>query len=237
MRKNVPEVFAAFHHGWSMESFRARNGWDGWLSGIFPVWQAVFILAGAVFGFAAYSGVWWWSESRVQQLIYGALVIQVVASAIVCWVLPHYIASSVIGLLPAAILGLRRCSRFVKLHHVLQGWDGWQRVWPTGVLVARCVLLIISVRSKMLRPQPGWIARRAALIEELHQLPGKHLVLVQYSESHNVHPEWVYNEADMDNAKILWAHDDRLEWHQILVEQYQSERQIWRLKPDEGFEL
>ena len=89
----------------------------------------------------------------------------------------------------------------------------------------------------MLRPQPGWIVRRAALIEELHQLPGKHLFLVQYSESHNVHQEWVYNEADMDNAKILWAHDDRLEWQQLLVEQYQSERQIWQLKPDEGFEL
>lgn len=236
-RTDVPEVFAAFHHGWSMESFRERNGWDGWLSGLFPAGQAVFILAGAVFGVAALSGVWWWSESRVQQLLYGALLIQVVASAIVCWVLPHYIAPSVIGLLPAAILGLRRCWRCVKSQHVLRGWDGWQRVWPAAVLVVQCVLLFISVRSKTLRPQPGWIVQRAALIEELHQLPGQHLVLVQYSEDHDVHQEWVYNEADMADAKILWAHDDRPEWHQLLVEQYQSERQIWQLKPDEGFEL
>ena len=89
----------------------------------------------------------------------------------------------------------------------------------------------------MLRPQPEWVVQRAAKIEELHQLPGQHLVLVQYSENHDVHQEWVYNEADMANAKILWAHDDRPEWRQLLVEEYHSERQIWQLKPDEGFEL
>ncbi len=38
-------------------------------------------------------------------------------------------------------------------------------------------------------------------------MPSKQLVIVSYSPDHHPADEWVYNESDIENAKVIWARD------------------------------
>lgn len=73
--------------------------------------------------------------------------------------------------------------------------------------------------------------RRAELVTKLEEVPGKHLVVVRYAPSHNVHDEWVYNDSDIDRSKIVWARDIDPARNQELVD-YFHDRHIWLLEPD-----
>jgi hypothetical protein len=65
----------------------------------------------------------------------------------------------------------------------------------------------------------------------LDSLPGQHLVIVRYAPGHDPNLEWVYNAADIDHAKIVWARDmgqgDNLE-----LLRYFSNRRVWIVEPD-----
>ena len=86
---------------------------------------------------------------------------------------------------------------------------------PTGLFLARsiipmCVLMIpVQVHILAAPPKPGtWAAigpERAAIEMQLGSLPGGQLVLVRYDPQHPPLWDWVYNEADIDHAKIVWA--------------------------------
>jgi len=73
---------------------------------------------------------------------------------------------------------------------------------------------------------------RAAVQARLQQAPGKHLVLVRYRPEHEPFAEWVYNEADIDNSKIVWAREmDPSENHRLL--DYFKDRHAWLVEADE----
>jgi hypothetical protein len=72
---------------------------------------------------------------------------------------------------------------------------------------------------------------RAAIQKTLENTPGKHLVIVRYAEDHNVHDEWVFNGAEIDNAKVLWARELAPEQNEKLFA-YFRDRQIWLVTPD-----
>jgi hypothetical protein len=55
----------------------------------------------------------------------------------------------------------------------------------------------------------------------------RHLVIVSYAPEHSVHDEYVYNEADIDEARIVWARDMDPEKNERLM-QYFTGRMIWR---------
>jgi hypothetical protein len=63
---------------------------------------------------------------------------------------------------------------------------------------------------------------------------GKYLVIVKYPLSHNYHFEWVYNDADIDHAPIVWARDMDGQNKKLL--EYFKDRQVlhimvyWDLK-------
>src|SRR5208283_3750313 len=63
------------------------------------------------------------------------------------------------------------------------------------------------------------------------QIPGRHVVLVRYSPTHNLHREWVYNGAAIDSSDIVWARDSSPEQNRKLME-YFSDRNVWLLEPD-----
>jgi hypothetical protein len=72
---------------------------------------------------------------------------------------------------------------------------------------------------------------RAQIDARLEELPGKQLVFVRYAPWHEPLDEWVYNRADMDSAKVVWARDmgrtDNLE----LIHYY-ADRTAWLAEPD-----
>jgi hypothetical protein len=72
---------------------------------------------------------------------------------------------------------------------------------------------------------------RARVDNWLNARPGKHLVIVRYSEDHNPDCEWVYNKADIDSSKVVWAREIN-ESSDVNLLQYFSDRKAWLLEAD-----
>lgn len=72
---------------------------------------------------------------------------------------------------------------------------------------------------------------RARIQAELDRLPGKQLALVRYSPRHNPANEWVYNDPDLNNSKVIWAWDMGPEKNRELLQYYQD-RHLWLVQPD-----
>jgi len=73
---------------------------------------------------------------------------------------------------------------------------------------------------------------RARLLKQLQGETGRHLVLVRYQPSHNILEEWVYNGADIDGSKVVWARDMGPEKNRELLDYY-KDRRAWLVEPDE----
>ena len=71
---------------------------------------------------------------------------------------------------------------------------------------------------------------RADIESYLNDWPGQQLVIVRYAPSHNPAQEWVYNRADIDQSKIVWARE--LPDNSALLRYYPN-RTKWLLKADE----
>jgi hypothetical protein len=90
-------------------------------------------------------------------------------------------------------------------------------------------------------PPSTWIAswsgpghfgtRRASVEAALEKLPGKQLAIVRYAPQHNVFDEWVYNSADLDNSKVIWAREMDPSGDEALLHYYRN-RKTWLVQPD-----
>ena len=76
--------------------------------------------------------------------------------------------------------------------------------------------------------EPG---RRMLVNAELAKLPDKLLVFVRYWPRHIFQDEWVYNRADIDGARVVWARDLGPEEDDKLV-RLLGGRNVWLLEPD-----
>jgi len=72
---------------------------------------------------------------------------------------------------------------------------------------------------------------RVRIVSFLQGQPGGQLVVVRYSLYHFQSDEWVYNEPNIDAAKIVWARDTGAENNAELL-QYFRQRRVWLLEPD-----
>jgi len=61
---------------------------------------------------------------------------------------------------------------------------------------------------------------RARILKQLEASGGKHLVFVRYGLSHNLGEEWVYNGADIDRQRVIFAHDLGTEQNRTLLSYY-----------------
>jgi|tagenome__1003787_1003787.scaffolds.fasta_scaffold20989933_7 hypothetical protein len=113
---------------------------------------------------------------------------------------------------------------------------------PLGTMLSRAIVCLLvlhvgsNVRLRRCDPLP-WTCEgdvsRFAVIDTLNQQPGKHLIVVRYDEEeHNIHDEWVYNAADIDDSKIIWARELDGAQNTKLFE-YFKDRKIWLVTPDD----
>jgi hypothetical protein len=72
---------------------------------------------------------------------------------------------------------------------------------------------------------------RALLLDWLSRRPGKQLVIVHYSVHHSPDQEWVYNGADIDRSKVVWAREMDAKSDAQLI-QYFKDRKVWLLNAD-----
>jgi hypothetical protein len=152
-----------------------------------------------------------------------------VGTYLVVWSNAHY-AAPVTGLLMLLYVKSLRALRLMR-------WRNWR--W--GAVLARTVLLLLvaDTATAVVRRQCDtfyWTcqgdASRLAIARKLEALPGKHLVMVRYGEDHNIHDEWVYNGAEIDRAKVVWAREIDGEQDAKLLA-YFRDRRIWLVMPDD----
>jgi hypothetical protein len=75
------------------------------------------------------------------------------------------------------------------------------------------------------------VANRARIAALLEKTPGQHLVIVHYSPQHNSQAEWVYNRADIDAAKVVWAREiPGIDMAPLLA--YFRDRRVWVVDAD-----
>jgi hypothetical protein len=136
------------------------------------------------------------------------------------------------------------------MRHLRQWRPGGQPVGTCLVrlLVTLCfVLAAVRLYAKPLhirlpgRYESGWLvtwygpgqfgARRAKIENQLEHLPGKQLVIVRYAPDHSPLDEWVYNAADIDHSKVIWARDMSPAENLDLVHYYKG-RTVWLVQPD-----
>ncbi len=72
---------------------------------------------------------------------------------------------------------------------------------------------------------------RAQIEAQLEQLPGGQLAIVRYGHDHNPLDEWVYNDADIDGSKVVWAREMDAADNSELIHYYRS-RKVWLVEPD-----
>jgi hypothetical protein len=118
----------------------------------------------------------------------------------------------------------------------------------TRLIVTLCVVLAgVRLAAKPLRLYlpvwPGaWASEwygsdgrpgtaRAAIESRLERMPGKQLVIVRYSLGHNSLDEWVYNAADIDGSKVIWAREMDAANDVELIDYY-KDRKVWLVQPD-----
>jgi hypothetical protein len=76
-----------------------------------------------------------------------------------------------------------------------------------------------------------WGTERARIQASLEQLPGKQMVIVRYTPNHYPLDEWVYNGADIDNSKVVWAREMDAADNKELIDYYRD-RKVWLVEPD-----
>jgi hypothetical protein len=72
---------------------------------------------------------------------------------------------------------------------------------------------------------------RVDVERQLEQLQGGQIAIVRYSSMHNPQDEWVYNAADIDNSKVIWAREmDRAS--NLELARFYKNRTVWLVQPD-----
>lgn len=153
----------------------------------------------------------------------------------------HYIAGVSCLFVLVSVAGLDRLSRFT-----VQGWPSGQQA--AALVIFLCIAPFLYWYTLHLFETPEfsmtalqyetWDAlnhgnpeRRIAVNRQLAQHPGKLLVFVRYWPQHIFQEEWVFNAADIDSSRIVWARDLGAAENEAL-RRYYPDRTVWLLEPD-----
>jgi hypothetical protein len=223
LRYSNPQ-FEAFFNGWNRTAFRltaTQWGMRTWIA--LAMWWQAYLGRILTIPFMAFARVW--RDRRVRLPL-----IQVVVCGLgllsVVWFQPHYAATMEAAVLLLLMQSMRHLRRFTCSGR------------PFGIYLTRLVIVLAVFWTVALvwhwghnAPTP-WSKQREQIAERLNSQPGEHLVLVSYALNHNPHQEWVYNAADIDRSKIVWARAIPGRDLAPLLN-YFANRKVWIVYPEE----
>jgi hypothetical protein len=149
----------------------------------------------------------------------------IIGLLVVPGILPHY-GAPMAALIFAFVL---RGMRYLRL------WRWNSR--PSGLFMVRaipvmCVASVVIPIAQKMDNHVNWARYRAAILRSLDK-EGCHLIIVRYGPQHSFHDEWVYNDADIDAAKVVWARElDEIQNRRLI--QYFRARRVWLLEADKS---
>lgn len=141
----------------------------------------------------------------------------------------HYAAPATSLVIILIIQGLRIIFPF-KLKGTPWGKLFVLSLFPAAFL---CQIIHTSWHAEVKQSDPFWgyAFRRHEIINQLKKDGQKHLIVVRYAPDHHPREEWVYNEADIDQATVVWARELGHEQDKKLFHYFQD-RQIWLVEAD-----
>lgn len=179
-------------------------------------------------------------DKRVRFLVLCVLVLMA-GMALQIFLLPHYLAPFSAAFYAIGLQAMRH----------LRQWRFEGK--PTGLALVRSIVAICVVMSglrlfagplHLALPEypaaawnftwygPGQFGTERVRVEEvLRQLPGNQLAIVRYSSQHNPFSEWVYNAAEIDSSKVIWAREMAAADNLELI-RYYRDRRVWLVEPD-----
>jgi len=141
----------------------------------------------------------------------------------------HYFAPVVPAVILLAMQGMR-VLRLVSVRRQHLGLRLTALVLVAGVAMA-AIQTVDSRPSRTPREPESAVESRDKIERKLRAEPGQHVVVVRYSYSHDFLREIVYNGADIDAQKIVWAINRGSVENRRLIDYYPG-RHIWLLQPD-----
>ena len=161
------------------------------------------------------------------------------ASLIEVWWYPHYGAP----FLAAFLILIAQSMRHVSQWNYRGRCVG--RFLVNAIPVAVFAVMIISQTKAITAHQTTdqvqaknmQIAQKGGIEQALlKKQPGKHVIFVSYAGLPYPHEEWIYNPANIDVARVIWALDLGQTENEKL-RRYYAGRFFWRFKPAESMNL
>jgi hypothetical protein len=162
-------------------------------------------------------------------LLIGSLFL--LALLVETWIHPHYFAPATALFYLVLMQSLRHLRQWRCGDRAI-GFSLSQAIpWSCLVLVVLRLVAISAHADIMTWPRGN--LDRARVLNKLKSLPGQQLVIVRYAASHNPENEWVYNDADIEHAKVVWARDMGDPDNEELLAYFKG-REVWTVYPDES---
>jgi hypothetical protein len=129
------------------------------------------------------------------------------------------LACSLLGSLLVAVVSLAHheapmaATLFVLLVQAMRHLRRWEiKGRPVGIFLTRLVVILVLARIALYIVRPPSLIEAAGpeygkLVKQLDAMPNNQLVVVRYTPDHSPFIDWVYNAADVDHAKVVWARE------------------------------
>ena len=183
----------------------------------------------------------WAVRDRRLRFLVVSLCVLALGMAIEIFLIPHYLAPFTAAFYAVGLQALR---------HLYLCRPGGQPVGRamTHWLIAICFLMaVLRPFNRQLKcaipekPVSTWIVswfgpdhfvtQRSLVEHQLEQGAGGQLAIVRYAPDHDPLDEWVYNRADIDGSKVIWARAMDVASDAELI-RYYSKRKAWLVQPD-----
>lgn len=236
----IPEyrhpVMRDFYVGYELSTFLSATGQYGlpahWVVEALRFWD--FFLY-PLLSLALLLGLYWLITDAQMRPVWTLFLVCAAGVGTIAFFMAHYMAPAVAAFYILLVQSMRLAS---------------SRLWPSRSCGLAMVRNLAAAAAMMAVIAPAYVSPsfhfganwhfvfppipgRAGILRQLDRQPGRDLVIVRYRPGHPVMNEWVYNEADIDAAEIVWAREMDAANNRELITYFKG-RKIWLLEADQN---